>query len=170
MITQADLHELFYYDKDTGIFTRKINVGKRAKAGDIITNTNNNGYIVIVIDRQKYQGHRMAWLYVYGCLPKYLDHKNGIRHDNRIENLRECTIAENNSNRSTTAIGDSGHKGILWSYKYNSYVARLAVNKQRFQKTFTISKFPSKEEALQAAVNWLAELRTEHHKEFACYG
>lgn len=170
MITQADLKELFYYDKTTGIFTRRVDVGKRAKAGDIITHTTPTGYIAIVIDRQKYQGHRMAWLYEYGYLPKQLDHKNGVKTDNRLENLRECTSAENNANRSTTAIGESGHKGILWSWRYNSYIARLAVDKQRFQKSFTISKFSSKEEALQTAVKWLADMRTEHHKEFACYG
>ena len=170
MITQAKLRELFSYDPITGIFTRTIDIGKRCKAGDKITNTNNQGYIRIVIDRKSYQAHRMAWLYVYGELPPYLDHKNGIKTDNRLCNLRICTVSENNANRSTTAIGESGHKGILWSAIYNSYVARLAVNKKRLQKTFTVSKFDSKEKALEEAKKWLDEVRSTYHKEFALHG
>lgn len=170
MITQDILKDLFIYDRDTGIFTRRVSVGKRCKKGDIITNTNNNGYIVIVVERKAYSAHRMAWLYEYGYLPEQLDHKNCIKTDNRISNLRECTMAQNNSNRTTSAIGVSGHKGILWSERYNSYIARLAVNKKRLQKTFTITKYPTKEKALQEAILWLSNLRTEYHKEFAYYG
>ena len=58
MITQAKLRELFSYDPITGIFTRTIDIGKRCKAGDKITNTNNQGYIRIIIDRKSYQAHR----------------------------------------------------------------------------------------------------------------
>jgi len=44
--------------------------------------------------------HRIIWLLVKGEWPKeFLDHKNGIRTDNRIENLRECNMAQNHANR-----------------------------------------------------------------------
>jgi hypothetical protein len=170
MITQAKLKELFNYNPETGLFTRRIDVGLRVKAGAVITNTNNMGYLRIIIDRKAYAGHRMAWLYMFGELPKQIDHKNGIKTDNRIANLRLCTTSENNANRSTRAVGVSGYKGILYSEKYNSYVARLAVDKQRLQKTFTISKFESKEKALQEAHLWLESIRKEHHNEFAKHG
>ncbi len=39
-----------------------------------------------------------------------LDHINGVRTDNRIENLRECTQSQNIANTKGTAT--SGYKGV----------------------------------------------------------
>ena len=41
--------------------------------------------------------HRMIWQYHYGDIPEGLEinHKNGIKHDNRIENLEIVTHSEN---------------------------------------------------------------------------
>ena len=42
--------------------------------------------------------HHMVWVVVHGCFPKVIDHINGDKSDNRLENLREVTPSENRMN------------------------------------------------------------------------
>ena len=64
--------------------------------------TNREGYIIIKIDSKKYPAHRIAWLIVFGYMPKMIDHKNRNRSDNRICNLREVDNYGNTQNHSRT--------------------------------------------------------------------
>ena len=43
--------------------------------------------------------HQVVWVLNHGRLPRMIDHINGDGHDNRIENLREVSYSENDSNR-----------------------------------------------------------------------
>ncbi len=55
------------------------------------------GYLVYNIKRgQQFKVHRIIWKLIYGTEPKVIDHINGDKADNRIENLREGTLADNN--------------------------------------------------------------------------
>lgn len=83
--------EKITYDEKTGQFIWN-NTGRRAGWLE------KNGYIRIEIDGKKYSAHRLAWLLVYGYEPKEIDHINGNRSDNRIENLREVDRRTNNQN------------------------------------------------------------------------
>lgn len=98
MITQERLKELFHYDPETGLFTRIKSYGNRKK-GTTAGWNNLNGYLRIDIDKGRYYCHRLAWLYVYGEMPKhFIDHINGKPSDNRIENLRDVVQAMNMQN------------------------------------------------------------------------
>ena len=91
-------NKLLVYNPDTGEFLNKTNGRGRIK-GKILNTIDNNGYIRLVIKAVHYSGHRLAFLMTYGYLPEFLDHKNNIRHDNRLKNLRECTRSQNNQNK-----------------------------------------------------------------------
>lgn len=94
--------KLLDYDKLTGIFKWKIQQSNRIKIGSIAGTIRDNGYIKIIIDGQLYFAHRLAWLYVTGEWPKQnIDHKNGIKNDNKFDNLREATHSENGQNRAS---------------------------------------------------------------------
>jgi hypothetical protein len=95
-MTQLEIAEIFLkkgytYNKETGeIFNSR---GKLSK-------TLCNGYLKLVtsVNKNIYQiyGHRFAWYYTYGELPKEtIDHINKNRSDNRITNLRDISLKKN---------------------------------------------------------------------------
>lgn len=113
MVTQERLQELLHYDMRTGIFAWRVAPPQKPnfigrEAGCISP----AGYRMIRIDRRLYRAHRLAWLYVYGIWPNNVDHANGVKDDNRLANLRECTMSQNIANARLRKDNTSGHKGI----------------------------------------------------------
>lgn len=98
-ITVERLREVLDYDPETGILRWRISTSRRVRAG-MVAGSLNHGYRRIAIDRCVYLTHRIAWLYMTGAWPKdQIDHKNGVRDDNRFLNLREASNAENQHNQ-----------------------------------------------------------------------
>jgi hypothetical protein len=124
-LTAQRLRELLHYDEETGIFTNRVNRWSRGVAGRQVGNTMPQGYRRIGIDGRIYQAHRLAWLYVYGEWPKHcIDHINGNKADNRIENLRDVTVETNTQNlRRARADSGTGYMGVFhFKGKYISYI------------------------------------------------
>ncbi len=158
MITQSELKSLFLYNPKTGIFTRIV-VKTAVSIGSIAGTKTHKRYIVISISYKKYQAHRLAWLYVYGIFPKYaIDHINGIRSDNRIDNLREATTAQNNMNSVTRCDNTSGIKGVSFFKSRNKWRADASFK----GKQIYLGSFDSKADAA-SAYQAFSKL---HHGEF----
>ena len=98
---QNIIKELLHYEPNTGIFTWLKHRGGKTKKGSIAGSLHKCGYMVIRINVKHYYAHRVAWIYVHGSIPEHvlIDHINGKRNDNRIENLRLATYQQNNENR-----------------------------------------------------------------------
>lgn len=146
MITQRKLKEILNYDKNTGIFTSKVNRGKRIKKGDVL-GALVDGYFCVMIYNKSYKLHRLAWLYVYGVYPNnQIDHKNRNKADNRIENLRDITQQKNCQNRSKRADNKSGVTGVYRNEKNNNWVCGIRVD----GKYYHLGSFKEFEDAVNA--------------------
>lgn len=99
-VTHERLLELLRYDKRTGLFTWRVRRNQHVAAGDVAgTISKADGYRRINIGRKLYSAHRLAYFYVLGHWPEFdVDHRNGVRDDNRWQNLRPLTRAENMQN------------------------------------------------------------------------
>jgi len=76
---------------------------------------------------KKYLAHRIAWLIYYSEWPKNeIDHINQDPTDNRIENLRDVTHAENNKNRTLQNNSTTGYLGV--SKHHGKYRAEICIN------------------------------------------
>ncbi|MEM1188173.1 MAG: HNH endonuclease [Pseudomonadota bacterium] len=127
MITQKQLKEVLSYDPDTGTFIWKQSRGGRLK-GSVAGAIREDGYNVIYFQTRRYYAHRLAWLYVYGCWPKnMIDHRNGVRSDNRIKNLRDVTNQENQHNQRK-ASRNSSHGYLGCSPNGRRWQAHIKVN------------------------------------------
>lgn len=129
MITQERLKELFDYNPETGLFIRKVRLGGRASVGKVVGSLTEKGYLKVYIEGKNYFLHRLAFLFMTGCSPKYeIDHINNNRSDNSWKNLREVLPYENALNRLTYKDSRSGMKGVTWNEKYQYWQARITVN------------------------------------------
>ncbi len=125
----SDVRRLLSYDSETGLFTRKVATGGRygAKVGTVAGTPSDQGYVLISIKSKQYRAHRLAWLYVHGAWPaSEIDHKNSIRSDNRLENLRDVPTGINAQNkRKAQSNSKTGLLGASWNAKDKRFSARI---------------------------------------------
>lgn len=107
------LREVMSYDPDTGIFTWKVRTTNRVQVGDQAGHPDpQHGYRLIGIDGRIYHAARLAFLYMTGAMPSFVDHKDRVRLNDRWANLRPATRSQNQANRSRQLNNTSGFKGV----------------------------------------------------------
>lgn len=111
IITQELVKELFSYDGGELIENTTRGQNKYAIKGNLVGSMSFLGYKVTKINGKAYKVHRLIFLYQNGYLPKFIDHINGNRSDNRIENLREASLHENARNIEKRNGKTSRYKG-----------------------------------------------------------
>lgn len=84
---------------------------------------------MLCVDTFDYYCHRLAYLYTHGYIPEIVDHINGNRSDNRIENLRPSTKQLNAQNikkaNASNKLGLLGvHKGQRGRFEAKIMVSR----------------------------------------------
>lgn len=77
--------------------------------------------------QEKIRMHRLILGFSKGD-GKQTDHRNSIGLDNRRENLRECTHAQNMQNRRIQQDGVSQYKGVNWDKKTGKWRAQIQLN------------------------------------------
>lgn len=160
LLTQYELKNILEYSQDSGVFLWRKRLSDRIKLGQIAGSFKYSKgrplRIIIRINKVDYQAHHLAWLYVYGCLPKQsIDHIDGNPFNNSILNLRLCNAALNNQNRhSSQSNSKSKVLGVSWHKKAKKWVSYVRKN----YKTTYLGLFESQEEARLAYLKAKREL------------
>lgn len=157
IISQDLLQSIFEY-KD-GKLHWKISPANNVKIDDLAGSIDSHGYSQIKIKQKLYLTHRLIFLMFKGYLPKYIDHADGNRLNNKIENLREATFSQNQHNRKVGKNNTSGVKGVIWIKKQKKWSVRFKVDGK--QKHFGCYK------DIDYARFVVNAMRHKYHKEFS---
>ena len=159
-LTQELVRELYDY-RDDGKLIHKKARGGNVSVGREAGGVGNRGYRQMRVLGKLLLSHRIIFLYHHGYLPKVLDHINGVKTDNRIENLRECTQSQNIANSKGRSA--SGYKGVQGYRK--KWKARLMVN----GKDLCLGTYDNIETAAQVATaareHYFGEFANHEHIE-----
>ena len=137
-----ELKKLLRYEPETGkIFFKKRSVEdfeteraykifKTRFEGKQTFNTKHSyGYLVGTIKSKSLRAHIVAFALHYGKWPtKDIDHINGIKTDNRIQNLRESTAQENAKNKFISPRNTSGINGVSWHKNRKKWIAQIKID------------------------------------------
>ena len=157
MVTQERLKELFDYQNGALI--------RRKDGRSAVIAMGVKRYERVSVDGKIQALHRMIYLWNHGHLPKTLDHIDGNRANNKIENLREATQHENCLNRKHRATSKSPYKNVYLQaptknaeWKRNWVVSVNVAGKRKYIGSF---------EDLELADLVATEARDKFHGQFA---
>lgn len=146
-LTQERVRELFTYNPlDEHLRAKVKRKGSSTNVGDIVGCPNNTGYLRVCIDRKYYTVHKVIWLYATGqLLGTPIDHIDGNRSNNRLENLRKVTKQENERNKTVRRDNKLGILGVE-QRKSGRFVAYITPNR----KKLCLGTYDTLEEAAEA--------------------
>lgn len=145
VVSQASVKESLSYSPTDGAFLWLSGRNKGKPAGCL---NPKDGYVQIQIAGVSYKAHRLAWLYVTGEMPEFVDHLNCVRSDNRFANLRMASAKINSQNRRTASVGaSSGRLGV--TNRSGKWQARITID----GKVCHIGTFNTCDEASEAYVS-----------------
>ena len=154
------LHELFEY-RDGKLFWKVVK-SKKTKIDEEAGSITSDGYRSVMINYKNIATHRIIYMMFNNTLPKELDHIDGNRLNNNIDNLREVTSCQNSCNTKLRADNKSGIKGISWSKRSKKWHAYLNINNKRKNIGFFKDIFEAEKQVIY--------YRQLYHGEFANNG
>lgn len=136
------VQQFLHYNPNTGVFvwksrdeslfgpgyhsahTRCLQWNARC-AGKVAGGIDDNGYVRIRLAGKRVRAHQLAWLTVNGSWPDQIDHIDGNRSNNSIDNLRLATYAQNSQNRARRRTNKSGFTGVYWDRETKKWRAEI---------------------------------------------
>lgn len=125
-------------------------------AGQVVGREMNTGYLQTSICLQRFMVHRLAWIVFHGeNIPEcaMIDHVDGDKANNRINNLRICTPTQNVQNR---AFSKSGYRGAFFHKSTGKWQASIR---------FHLGTFDTKEQASAAYEAMAKKIHSEFYLE-----
>jgi len=149
------------FDYQDGFLVWKKSFGT-IKSGAQVKSVSNRGYVVVQVAKKRYLAHRIIWLLMYKQMPTMIDHIDGNKTNNKIENLREVDNTLNHWNEKKRSTNKSGHKGVWWHKQSERWEAACRVS----GKQKTIGRFIRIQDAIKAVKTF----REKEHGQYANHG
>lgn len=168
-ISQQEANHLFYeidgvlYWREREVFNPRSAFNKKyanREAGGL----DGKGYRRVKYDQSKPSEavHRIIFLMYFGFLPEVVDHIDGNKLNNRIENLRAANHQKNNQNSRLASHNTSGFKGVSFHKPSKRWRCTMSFNNKNKQ----VWGFNTKEDAIEFMHLW----REMAHGKFANHG
>lgn len=140
-----DLKEYLEY-REGNLFWKK-SPARRIRVGSEAGCLDSKGYKFFGFRGKLYRTHRVIYFLFHGTWPKVVDHIDGNRINNLIENLRAATNQENLRNMKSHG-GSSRFKGVSYRprNKNKKYEAQIMIDR----KYLHLGSFVNEEEAAKA--------------------
>jgi len=124
-VSPENVAEIFDY-RDGKLYWKSSLSGKSRIEGREAGGLNADGYVKVEVGGKAIGVHRIVWLMHNGRWPAgEIDHRNGVRNDNRIANLRDVVHETNTQNRRTATSGSrTGLLGVT-AQKNGQFRARI---------------------------------------------
>lgn len=120
------------------------------------------GYLTTNFCGRSVRVHRIILLMHTGEFPKVVDHIDGDKLNNRLDNLRVATPSQNQHNQGTPSTNRSGVKGVWFVPRTGKWASQIRVDGVRH----TVGSFETLHEATEA----VRAAREKFHGEFANHG
>jgi hypothetical protein len=144
-LLKYDAHtgRLEWRERDVSLFLvadaqHRANVWNAQRAGkEALAHVTADGYKTGCIFNKHHKAHQVAWLLHHGEWPiGQIDHINGDRGDNRIDNIRVVSFTGNNRNRKIPRTNTSGAIGVYWRAARKKWCADVYVDGKRKRRLF----------------------------------
>lgn len=110
--------------------------------GSVLSKKTKNGYLMLTLRDKKRNifylfAHQFAWYFKYRETVDLIDHKNGIKTDNSISNLRSVSKSQNAMNMKNVI-------GYCFCKRSKKFIASIMVN----YKKIHLGSFENKDDAI----------------------
>ena len=153
------LHELLEY-RDGELYWKKRRAG--VQFNKPVGYVTKQGYKRVEANGKSYAVHRLVYMMFNKWLPEQLDHIDCNKLNNKIENLRPASSAENSSNRKLRCDNKYQTKNIYFDKVHEKWVVQV----RKHGKSHYFGRYKDKNKASEVA----RMARDLLHGEFANHG